>query len=258
MPFIIFPMFGLLNPSIRQAECIEVGTEQLLPKPTRFELRYYPGVNCDTPQQPANATRATEANAEQYYQNFMIKGSKEASSSGLSEEEKALTLMVRGYRWKSPCKIYHFSDSSAAFLRHERKEIDFDTLSRQYFIHTTLLNLDLYKDAWQGLTDTWYKPPVHAWCKDIPPWRPGLPMPWDPPVTALEPEEPLVAEEPMSDPVVVEPISVAPSTAITSAPASQVFTMDVIDELKCDIDSKFDRLYTLLASSLPRRDPPPS
>ncbi|KAL2330820.1 hypothetical protein Fmac_018401 [Flemingia macrophylla] len=231
---------------------------QSLPKPTRFELKYYPGVNYDTPQLPANATRATEVDAEHYYQNFMVKCSKEASSSGLSEEEKAQTLMVRGYRWKSPYKVYHFSDSSAAFLRNERHEIDFDALSRKYFIHTALLNLDLYKDAWQSVTDTWYKPPIYNWCTDIPPWRPGLPMPWDPPITALEPEELLVDEEPLSDPVVAEPISVAPSTAITPAPAPQVVTMDVIDNLKRDIDTKFDRLYALLASSLPHRVPPPS
>ncbi|KAL2326147.1 hypothetical protein Fmac_025205 [Flemingia macrophylla] len=225
---------------------------QSLPRPTRFELYYYPGVNCDTPQLPANATRATEADAEQYYQNFMVKCSKEASSSGLTAEEKAQTLMVRGYRWKSPCKVYHFSDSSAAFIRYERNEIDFDALSGKYFIHTALLNLDLYKDACQSVTDTWYKPPVHAWCKDIPPWRPGLPMPWDPPVTHVEPEEP------SSEPVVAEPISVVPSTEITTSSAPQVVTMDVIDQLKSDIDAKFDKLYALLASSLPRQDPPPS
>ncbi|KAL2334442.1 hypothetical protein Fmac_015655 [Flemingia macrophylla] len=120
---------------------------QSLPKPSRFELTYYPGVNCDTPQLPANATCATEADAEQYYHNFMVECSKEANTSGLSKEEKAQTLMVRGYRWKSPCKVYHFSDSSAAFLRYERNEIDLDALSRKYFIHTALLNLDLYKDA---------------------------------------------------------------------------------------------------------------
>ncbi|KAL2334303.1 hypothetical protein Fmac_015516 [Flemingia macrophylla] len=223
-----------------------------LPKPSCFELTYYPGVNCDTPQLPANATRATEADAEQCYQNFMFKCGKEASSSGLTEEEKAKTLIYRGYRWMSPCKIYHFSDSSVAFLRNERKEIDLDVLSRQYFIHTALLNLDLYKDAWQSVTDTWFKPPVYAWCKDIPLWRPGLPMPWDPPVTAMDSTEPLVAEEPLSDPVITEPISVASSTAIMPAPASQVVTMDVIDQLKSDIDAKFDKLYALLASSLPR------
>ncbi|KAL2319215.1 hypothetical protein Fmac_028184 [Flemingia macrophylla] len=67
--------------------------------------------------------------AKKYYQNFMVKCSKEANSSGLTEKEKAQTLMVRGYRWKSPCKIYHFSDSSSAFLRNERNEIDLDALS---------------------------------------------------------------------------------------------------------------------------------
>ncbi|KAL2328939.1 hypothetical protein Fmac_022366 [Flemingia macrophylla] len=64
----------------------------------------------------------------------------------------------------------------------------------------------------KGVTDTWFKPPVYACCKDIPPWRPRLPMPWDPLVTALDTEEPLVAEEPLSAPVAVEPISVAPSS----------------------------------------------
>ncbi|KAL2340508.1 hypothetical protein Fmac_008448 [Flemingia macrophylla] len=123
--------------------------------------------------------------------NFMFKCSKEASSSGLTDEEKAKTLIYRGYRWMSPCKLYHFSDSSVAFLRNARKEIDLDALSRQYFIHAALLNLDLYKDAWQSITDTWYKPPVYNWCKDIPPWRPWTSHALGPSkVPRVEPEEP--------------------------------------------------------------------
>ncbi|KAL2347452.1 hypothetical protein Fmac_001452 [Flemingia macrophylla] len=191
------------------------------------------------------------------YQNFMVKCRKQASSSGLTVAEKANTLMVRGYRWKSLCKVYHFSDSSAAFLRYERREIDFDALSRKFFIHTALLNLDLYKEAWQSLTDTWYKPPVYDWCKDLPPWRPSLPLPWASPVSAVAPEDPSVSTEPSSAPVEAMPISVAPSSAVTPASA-QVVTMDVIDQLKSDIDAKFDKLYAFLASSLSPRDPPPS
>ncbi|KAL2325742.1 hypothetical protein Fmac_024800 [Flemingia macrophylla] len=221
---------------------------QVMPRPTRIELHYTPGVNCGTPQLPATATKATEADAEQYYQNFMVRCSKEASSSGLTEEEKAKTLMYRGYRWKSPCKVYHFSDTSTVFLHYERNEIDFDALSRKYFIHTTLFNLDLYKDAWQSVTETWYTPPVWDWCKDIPPWRPGLPMPWDSPVPHEAPEEP------GSEPVDAEPISVAPSTAIAPTSAPQVVTMDVLDQFKSDIDAKFDKLYALIASALPHKD----
>ncbi|KAL2321531.1 hypothetical protein Fmac_025910 [Flemingia macrophylla] len=121
---------------------------------------------------------------------------KQAGSSGITVAEKADTLMVRGYRWKSPCKVYHFSDSSAAFLRYERREIDFD-------------------QAWQSVTDTWYKPHVYDWCKDLPPWHPGLPLPWDSPVSTVAPEVPSVSEAPSSAPVDAMPISVAPSSLLS-------------------------------------------
>ncbi|KAL2328421.1 hypothetical protein Fmac_021848 [Flemingia macrophylla] len=132
---------------------------------------------------------------------------KEASSSGLSDEENARTLM-------------------------------------------------------KDVTDTWYKPHVREWCKNIPSWRPGLPMPWDPPASTVEYE--LLA----SNPILAEPISAAPSTAMVAADETpQYVTLDTFNRFKDELDAKLDatldskleKFFHLFASRLPPpRDPPPS
>ncbi|KAL2327724.1 hypothetical protein Fmac_021151 [Flemingia macrophylla] len=95
---------------------------------------------------------------------------------------------------------------------------------------------------------------VKDWCKDIEPWCPSKPMPWDVPTNSVS------SDQPSSAPIQAEPISTAPSTAVipASEPTPQYVSVETFNQFIAELDTKFDHLFNLFASRLPPQDPPPS
>ncbi|KAL2348874.1 hypothetical protein Fmac_002874 [Flemingia macrophylla] len=114
-----------------------------------------------------------------------------------------------------PLQGLSFLGYFTVFLRYERNEIDFDALSRKYFIHTALFNLDLYKDAWQSVTETWYTPPVRGLVQGH-----SSMASWTSHALGLSKVPHEAPEEPGSNPLTRSPFSLHPPLAIapTSSP----------------------------------------